>query len=287
MADEIGPDIVLPLVSPASLSGLAVDFPETSFFTTASAGGPRSIPAPSQVLAKHDVKSPYIVVFKELKLVVKYGDSDEVRLEEAIVMRTIRKAFPDGQVPVPEVFGWRVVDGKNFIYMSLMPGVCLGDIWNSLSRADKRSICGSLGRVVSALGRLRQDASTRLIGSICGGKVQEKAFNNEPHKLGPFSSVQDFNKVLLTGPSDPFQFHFSANYSIRFAHGDLNVFNILVSDTHPIRITGVVDWEHSGWFPEYWEFCTMLHINRGQEIVAKEYLGRIFRRRFDVEKTMN
>lgn len=89
--------------------------------------------------------------------------------------------------------------------------------------------------------------------------------------------------MLLTEFSDPFQFHFSGDYSIRFAHADLNLFNILVSPTGPRKITGIVDWEHSGWYPEYWEFCTMLHVNGGHEIMSKESVDRFFKRRYDLE----
>ena len=43
-------------------------------------------------------------------------------------------------------------------------------------------------------------------------------------------------------------------------HGDLAARNIMVQDG---RITGIVDWEYSGFFPEYMEYAlaTVIHDN--------------------------
>ena len=38
-----------------------------------------------------------------------------------------------------------------------------------------------------------------------------------------------------------------------FAHGDLEPHNILW-DTNKGEIAAIIDWEFSGWFPEYWEY---------------------------------
>jgi Ser/Thr protein kinase RdoA (MazF antagonist) len=39
----------------------------------------------------------------------------------------------------------------------------------------------------------------------------------------------------------------------KFTHGDLNSFNILVSDG---KVVGLIDWEFSGWYPHYWEYTS-------------------------------
>lgn len=45
--------------------------------------------------------------------------------------------------------------------------------------------------------------------------------------------------------------------SIRFAHGDLHRSNILIKRTPGglPEIAGIVDWEMSGWYPAYWDYC--------------------------------
>lgn len=49
------------------------------------------------------------------------------------------------------------------------------------------------------------------------------------------------------------------DHSIVFSHGDLRPQNILVKDE---KVIGVIDWEFSGWYPEYWEFAKALYVWR-------------------------
>lgn len=41
-------------------------------------------------------------------------------------------------------------------------------------------------------------------------------------------------------------------HDIVFTHADLNLRNILVDGNG--KISGIVDWECAGWYPEYWEY---------------------------------
>ncbi|ESK97396.1 phosphotransferase enzyme family protein [Moniliophthora roreri MCA 2997] len=45
------------------------------------------------------------------------------------------------------------------------------------------------------------------------------------------------------------------NYSIVLTHGDLHPRKVMVTDTSEGRliITGIIDWEMAGFYPEYWE----------------------------------
>ena len=85
---------------------------------------------------------------------------------------------------------------------------------------------------------------------------------------GPFHSIKDFHDHLLAaatrqkpGPeliTGPYLYResFSDTCAIYFTHGDLSLGNILISgDPGSHRISSVVDWEQSGWYPEYWEYC--------------------------------
>ena len=50
-------------------------------------------------------------------------------------------------------------------------------------------------------------------------------------------------------------------HRIVFSHGDLRPANIIVKDGH---ITGIIDWELGGWYPEYWEFVKAYYVWRWQ-----------------------
>jgi thiamine kinase-like enzyme len=47
-----------------------------------------------------------------------------------------------------------------------------------------------------------------------------------------------------------------------FTHSDLRPRNIMVKDE---VVTGIVDWEFVGWYPEYWGFSRVLNIWKWQK----------------------
>jgi len=107
-----------------------------------------------------------LVPIPSLGLLVKYGPT--VPISEAKTLMLLRRAFPQHQVPVPEVFGWRREGNDNFIYMSLPEGVTLLDGWHLLSGDQKIDICTQVRDIVRSWRRLRQNNSTRTrIGESC------------------------------------------------------------------------------------------------------------------------
>lgn len=138
-----------------------MDFGDTSFFQSSGSVTPQ-LPEPDVVrqVAPHTT----IVRFAELNLVVKRGLADRVTWEEALAMRTIGLAFSSNEVPVPEVFGWRVDADECFLYMSLVQGSTLRDAWPSLLQMDKESISGQLSKIVAHMRLLRQDSHPPFIG---------------------------------------------------------------------------------------------------------------------------
>lgn len=54
---------------------------------------------------------------------------------------------------------------------------------------------------------------------------------------------------------DPYRATLPDDGEILFTHADLHPSNILVDENCPSKIVAVIDWEQSGWYPDYWEFC--------------------------------
>lgn len=84
------------------------------------------------------------------------------------------------------------------------------------------------------------------------------------HEAGPFATVRDFHDWFTflhrrrmsdpySVPVEPFRHDLPDNSAVKFTHGDLHRSNIIVTLTPPYRVLAVVDWEQSGWLPEYWE----------------------------------
>jgi aminoglycoside phosphotransferase len=60
-------------------------------------------------------------------------------------------------------------------------------------------------------------------------------------------------------PPDPYRSLLPDTSKICLTHGDLNLGNIIIFGSPGSRkISGIVDWEQSGWYPEYWEYCKLL-----------------------------
>lgn len=265
-------------------SNLEVNFYDTSFFRSNSSHLPQ-LPSPASILQQHPHHGASVVKYAHLNLAVKFGDASYLRIEEAQTMRALRQLFVHGEVPVPEVFGWRRHGDQNFIYMSLITGLTLREAWPLLDDNDKGSICDDLSRIIKSLRTLTpshpfigtfaqslcqcENLLTPKPGSINGGTVQDRFFKLDYEK-GPFPTIGSFNDWLLAAATrqkpeagvitGPLREYLPDKGEIYFTHGDLTLGNIIISDTPgPRRIVGVVDWEQAGWYPEYWEYCKLLY----------------------------
>jgi hypothetical protein len=77
--------------------------------------------------------------------------------------------------------------------------------------------------------------------------------------IGPFGTHDDFHR-LLREDADLNQYAHShphvvalhnGSYVSNFTHGDLAPRNVILRKG---KIVGIIDWDSSGWRPEYWEY---------------------------------
>ena len=59
--------------------------------------------------------------------------------------------------------------------------------------------------------------------------------------------------------ADPWRQLLDDNSPIVLTHGDLHQSNIIVSATSPAYVLAIVDWEQSGRYPDYWEYCKTVY----------------------------
>lgn len=128
-----------------------MDFVDSSFFSGDSS---RQLPTPATLLQEYGGRQTRVIKIEHLNMVVKTNHESKLRLEELQAIWAIRQAFPNGEIPVPEIFGWRRHCGQIFIYMSLVQGETLQDAWPGLTAADKRSLQNQLRAIVGSLRRL-------------------------------------------------------------------------------------------------------------------------------------
>ncbi|TGO64614.1 hypothetical protein BCON_0006g00160 [Botryotinia convoluta] len=240
----------------------STDFLDSSFFQDYCG---QCLPTPAEVLALsgngQTKPQPPPVIFEHLNLLVKFGRY--VTVAEAQCLWIIKKDLGD-EIPVPEIYGWRVDVDYVFIYMDLIRGVTLKHQWDFMDGSDKISVCEQLRKIISSLRSVEQDPQDLFIGSLNRGHLLDMIFENQPPG-GPFATTKQFHDYFsslswlrFTLPEnfkDPWREYLKDDGSIKLTHGDLHRGNIIVSPTTPPCVLAVVDWAHCGWYPDYWEYC--------------------------------
>ncbi|KAK6385490.1 hypothetical protein LTS17_001058 [Exophiala oligosperma] len=106
------------------------------------------------------------------------------------------------------------------------------------------------------------------IAGVDGGTLWDCRLPCGLERFGPFADDDDFHRFLRNGvdeapPGYPditemIQLQKQEWSSPVLTHGDLSSLNIMV---HKGDITGIIDWETSGWWPPYWEYTTAHQVN--------------------------
>ncbi|KAM0203920.1 hypothetical protein ACHAPA_011425 [Fusarium lateritium] len=257
--------------------GPSVTFFDSSFFTRGSETP--TLPTPSEVLARPTyIQHPFNEkrrlrvpsVFKELGLVVKYSKSSNTIISEGQCLWAVGRFLPG--VPVPEIYGWTQEDGLTFLYMEYIDGATLHGRWDTLDVTEKDGVCQQLKKITTEISQLRQAPDDQFVGNINRGPLGDFVFTGTNHNpAGPFTSVtglHDYMSDMVKWPSkmrnpglnpahipDPYREMLPDDSPIHFTHADLNPVNIMVSKDSPCHVMAILDWEQSGWYPAYWEFC--------------------------------
>ncbi|OBT89384.1 hypothetical protein VE02_01412 [Pseudogymnoascus sp. 03VT05] len=166
------------------------------------------------------------------------------------------------------------------IRMDYIEGESLEVLWPSMPEEDRLDICKQLRDILTTMQSAQ--SKTGIIGSCGGGLVRECRRMGE-HTGGPFQNAKDFNNFIAnlseTTPTDirnALHSQLRTDHRIVFAHGDLSQHNILIKD---MKITGLIDWEFSGWYPEYWEYVKFFDFkpkNRDWREYAKYIFPRVY-----------
>lgn len=180
----------------------------------------------------------------------------------------------NSRVPVPKVYTAFIEPDTNrtFIIMEYIPDDDLQKLLPSLTSAEKVIICKL---VKGAIIELRNILPPNYLGTLNRQPYIDGVFwikDNNPAISGPFANQKEMNcgilerlrqtespqyVQLLQGMVDC-TLH---SHRTVFTHGDLQPKNIMVQragscedGSSNFKIT-LIDWEGSGWYPEYWGFC--------------------------------
>lgn len=189
-----------------------------------------------------------------------YPDSTVVKIGRRVNLdeRPALELAAQLNLPVPHVYEAQhgSLDGEPYIRMDFIPGEKLDLVWPNMTIEEKDGICRQLREILTKMRSIPWESG--LIGS-CSGGVARDCRQYSDYSDGPYKDEATFNLSFyfdlvktIPGPiRDALYQQLRNDHRIVFSHGDLAQHNILVKDG---RITGLLDWEYAGWYPEYWDY---------------------------------
>ena len=140
-----------------------------------------------------------------------------------------------------------------YIVTRRIRGAMLTESWKSMTLKQREAALSDVRRYVSIM---RKDTSSLgRVSSVLGSEVFDQAICER--RWQSHDSVQQFVSALLEGvdsaPEDV-ETGLNSGKAVNFTHGDLSPNNILVRQG---RVVSVIDWEFSGYRPDYWEVAKM------------------------------
>ena len=189
--------------------------------------------------------------------------------------RTIQFVATHTTIPVPIIRQIiRIEDEKRlYLIMDHAKGQPLDRLWQGMSDSTQSKVLDQLRGYIGQL-RALTPPTPELVASSTGGQLWE------PSRIGlklfgPFENHEQFHTFLRAGhPLELFDrtdsewmglvhHTHSQKYVSKFTHGDLAPRNIMCKRDG--TITCILDWETSGWFPEYWEYTKAHYAPRCDE----------------------
>ena len=166
-------------------------------------------------------------------------------IREFNALKLVRKHT---SIPVPCPIDLILSSEDSVMVTSRIDGEQAGVEIDWYSDEDMRFMAQDLRGWIAELHSIRRPTDSKdAICGILGGSCLDYRISSEPS--GPFRDEKELSEHLRLGIL-PDLVHCN-DHRILLAHGDLNMRNILVKNG---RISGIVDWENAGWYPEYWEY---------------------------------
>ncbi|KAF7543898.1 hypothetical protein G7046_g9908 [Stylonectria norvegica] len=171
-------------------------------------------------------------------------------------------------IPVPRPLDLVSDKGTSYLLTSRLPGVRLGLCIDTLSENEVSTLVRDMQTCLDELRAIPKGvAPNQAISNAIGGPCYDYRIiaglcddEDQGDLVGPFVSEAEFNSTLKVGAL-PTVCH-GTGHKIVFTHADLNMRNILM---HNGRLSGIVDWENSGWFPDYWDYTKAHFVTRLQK----------------------
>lgn len=172
-------------------------------------------------------------------------------------------------IPLPVVVeDWSEENGRYFILTKRVRGDPLSDLWSTMPPEDRDRVARQTAEYLLQLRNLHSPRMQSLDGKPLYSAFLFRNGDGVPH--GPLDTDEDLWTELETAlkhrnvperARERLRSRMPSAKPYTFTHGDLTSVNIMVEDGN---LTGIIDWEASGYFPVWWEY-TCAGIGLGQE----------------------
>lgn len=225
--------------------------------------------------------------------------TDRTTVEELAAMEMARAAG----MPVPKVLSCGEHPADPYrryisILMTRLPGCEAVNSQDVLELEVEEPWLFELEECVTAMRQWRSPYGSSICSAL-GTSIHSVRVPD--HLMGPFTSEQHLYDYLFSAASSH-GFKSAEQYSetlakanklrehsrrVTFTHGDFKHHNILVDDDG--HLSGFLDWESSGWYPEHWDFTTAMRAGTnswwGQAVAWMG--GDEYSKELDYDKALN
>jgi aminoglycoside phosphotransferase len=208
-------------------------------------------------------------VLKELPLIDSFGD-DYIGTDFA----TTKWVRENTKIPVVEEMKYWKDDNSHFFLMKRVPGESLEDAWPRLSGAEKANYAREVIEYIAELRKHKAPSPQ----TVEGAPVRDQILGSTHTSVVVIEDKETWWARVAKGirrtdsawleeyksryPKQPTQYVLT--------HCDLNIGNIMVHDGH---VSGIIDWEHAGYLPDWWEHacaCNWIQEPLWQSLICKE-----------------
>lgn len=196
------------------------------------------------------------------ELVVKITSEKDLALTESQSLAFLQEKLPTFQVPKPH--GLVVLGSFSLLFTSLVPGIPLDRAWGLFDSTQKAACRDQLDQMLSQLRSLKLPADAPF-GGVEGGACRDIR-RDRRDSTSPIYSTRDFEDFIFSGSTSASTTYIKVlrdllpekETSAVFTHGDVRPANIMVDKAEDTWcITGIIDWETSGFYPDWWECVKM------------------------------
>ncbi|EEP76340.1 predicted protein [Uncinocarpus reesii 1704] len=190
---------------------------------------------------------------------------------------TLRMVEQFTSIPAPRVIDVLSTPRFSYLLLTRVPGRPIGPMISVMTDEQLEQVVVDLKRYVAELRKMPKNVGELQICNSQGGGVLDWRIPDSQREELRFETEKHFNKYLTDPFWDEIRSRAAVSHNIPhdivFTHGDLNPRNILAENG---KITGIVDWENAGWFPEYWEYTKAHYSVRSLIRWLADVVDRVF-----------